>query len=176
MHRSNSGWVIAPSLPWAWNRRSRDKSKNKLKKNLNLSRFTEQYISMSMFFSCFEFTHLVILAVVVAWVWIEGTQLHPAKTHLIFSLIKKPTYVCPGLTKRNRQKKKKKCQCICVYLCQSTEMDGKMRSKVQATKTAKSITGPGITLLWYQASCVWGVLEQDTTRVRDAVYLTLWPV
>lgn len=65
------------------------------------------------FFSCFVFTHRATLAIVVAWVWIEGTQLHPAKTHFILSFIKEPTYVCPGL-KEDRRKMSHGGMCVCL--------------------------------------------------------------
>lgn len=76
---------------------------------LNLNLFAGQFLSVS---PAFYFTHRVVNAIVVARVWIEGTQLHPAKTHFVLSWIKEPTYVCPGLKEMDRQT---------VFLCVRTQ-------------------------------------------------------
>ena len=42
-------------------------------------------------------THRVALAVVVAGVWVESSELHPAKTHLIIRTVEEATNVCSSL-------------------------------------------------------------------------------
>lgn len=54
--------------------------------------------------SCWDFTHGVVLAIVVAGVRIEGPQLHPAKTHLVLGRVKEPTDICSSLKKREINK------------------------------------------------------------------------
>lgn len=90
----------------------------KTSETVDLSGIRAHYVSVWVCSSCFELTHRVALAIVVAWVWIESTQLRPAKTHLILGLVKEPTYIRPGLKKRDRKKRKVSvftvCECVLI--------------------------------------------------------------
>lgn len=56
---------------------------------------------ISVLLLCFSWiTHPVALAIVVAWVRVKCTQMHPTKTHFILSIIEEATDIGPGLWRR----------------------------------------------------------------------------
>lgn len=169
----------------------------KTSETVDLSGIRAHYISVWVCSSCFEFTHRVALAIVVAWVWIEGTQLHPAKTHLILGLVKEPAYIRPGLKKRDRKKK------MSVYILYAYVFLFDFLSKIifrlffkrkkKKNQWSRSWFSHGFYLfsqgegvihppttvtaffkLLLRASCFWRVLEQDAARARDVVHPSLW--
>lgn len=113
----------------------------KTSEKVDLSGIRAHYVSVWVCSSCFELTHRVALAIVVAWVWIESTQLRPAKTHLILGLVKEPTYIRPGLKKRDKKKKKVSVftVCECVLISFSFPFQNHLLTFFEKKKKKKSI-------------------------------------